>query len=98
MGIFMNTNQPKKEKKLPIRKCTGCNEHFPKNELVRILRTPEGNIVVDAGAKMSGRGAYLCKNAACLKKARQKKRLESALEIDIPDEIYDRLSEELVLG
>ena len=94
----MNANQPKKEQRLPIRKCTGCNEHFPKNELVRILRTPEGSIVVDAVAKMSGRGAYICKNADCLKKARQKKRLESALDTAIPDEVYERLSEELILG
>ena len=94
----MNLNQPIKEHRLPIRKCTGCNEHFPKNELVRILRTPEGSIVVDAAAKMSGRGAYICKNADCLKKARQKKRLESALDTAIPDEVYDRLSEELILG
>jgi len=93
----MNASQPKKERKLPIRKCTGCGEHFPKNELIRVLRTPEGNIVIDAGAKMSGRGAYLCRSSSCLKKARQKKRLESALEVNIPDEVYEKLIKELEL-
>lgn len=91
-------NQPKKEKKLPIRKCIGCNEHFPKNELIRVLRTPDGGIVIDAAAKMSGRGAYLCRSASCLKKARQKKRLDAALEVAIADEVYERLIKELEIG
>ena len=58
------------QKKQPVRKCTGCGEHFPKKELVRILRTPEGEIVIDEGGKKSGRGAYICKKAECLKKAK----------------------------
>jgi predicted RNA-binding protein YlxR (DUF448 family) len=87
-----------KEKKQPIRRCTGCGEHFPKKELIRILRTPEGAIVLDEGGKKSGRGAYICKSAACLKKARRAKRLEASLECSIPDEVYDRLEEELAVG
>ena len=85
-------------KKQPIRRCTGCGEHFPKPELIRILRTPEGEIVLDTTGKKSGRGAYICKNPACLKKARKAKRLESSLECSIPDAVYDRLEEELAVG
>ena len=87
-----------KEKKLPIRRCTGCGEHFPKNTLVRVLRTPEGEIVLDTTGKKSGRGAYICKSASCFKKARKAKRLESSLDCKIPDEVYDRLEEELTVG
>lgn len=85
-------------KKQPMRRCTGCGEHFPKKELIRILRTPEGEIVIDEGGKRSGRGAYICKSALCLKKARKKNSLEVSLECKIPDEVYDRLTEELTLG
>ncbi|MCQ2413247.1 MAG: YlxR family protein [Clostridia bacterium] len=81
-----------------MRKCSGCGEHFPKNELVRVLRTPEGEIVLDLVGKKSGRGAYLCKNPNCLKKARKGKRLEAALECEIPDGIYEKLAEELTVG
>ena len=88
----------KKEKKLPIRKCTGCGEHFPKNTLVRVLRTPEGDIVLDLTGKKSGRGAYVCKNLDCLKKARQKGRIAASLECSISSEIYDRLEKELNLA
>ena len=86
------------EKKLPIRKCTGCGERFPKNTLVRILRTPEGEIVLDATGKRNGRGAYICKSASCLKKARKAKRLESSLECQIPEDVYDRLDMEISEG
>ena len=84
-------------KKIPTRRCTGCGEHFPKNELIRVLRTPEGEIVLDGTGKKSGRGAYVCKNVACLKKARKARRLESSLECSISNEIYDRLQEELTV-
>ena len=84
-------------KKVPTRRCTGCGEHFPKNQLVRVLRTPDDEIVLDDTGKRSGRGAYVCRSAACLKKARKARRLESALECSIPDEIYDRLQEELTV-
>ena len=82
-------------RKLPMRKCTGCAEHFPKMQLVRVLRTPEGTIVLDTTGKKSGRGAYLCKNPACLKKAKKARRLEASLECEIPEEVFARLEEEL---
>lgn len=85
-------------KKQPVRRCTGCGEHFEKRELIRILRTPEGDIVIDEGGKKSGRGAYICKKAECLRKARRKKSLENSLEISIPDSVYERLEEELSVG
>ena len=78
-----------------MRRCTGCGEHFAKNTLIRVLRTPEGEITLDLVGKMSGRGAYICKNAECLRKARKSKRIESALECSVPDEIYQRMEEEL---
>jgi len=85
-------------RKQPVRRCTGCGEHFPKLTLIRVLRTPEGEIVLDGTGKRSGRGAYICKNASCLKKARKARRLESSLECSIPDEVYNRLEEELTVG
>ena len=85
-------------RKPPVRRCTGCGEHFPKNSLMRVLRTPEGEIVLDATGKKSGRGAYICKSAACLKKARKARRLEASLECSIPDDVYNRLEEELAVG
>ena len=87
----------KPSKPTPIRKCTGCGEHFPKNELIRVLRTPVGEIVLDITGKKSGRGAYICKNPSCFKKARKAKRLEASLECSIPDEVYNKLEEELAL-
>ena len=84
-----------KEKKLPRRRCTGCGEHFPKNTLVRVLRTPEGEIILDTTGKRSGRGAYVCKNKDCLKKARQKGRLEQSLECSVSPEIYVMLEERI---
>ena len=82
-------------KKVPMRRCVGCNGHFPKNTLVRVLRTPEAEIILDLTGKKSGRGAYICKNASCLKKARKSKRIECSLECAISDEIYDRMEEEI---
>ncbi|MBQ6864934.1 MAG: YlxR family protein [Clostridia bacterium] len=83
------------QKKIPLRKCTGCNEMKPKRELVRIVRTPEGTVALDTTGRMNGRGAYVCPDIACLQKARKGKRLEKAFECSIPDEIYDRLETEL---
>jgi predicted RNA-binding protein YlxR (DUF448 family) len=64
-------------------------------QLIRVLRTPEGEITLDATGKKSGRGAYLCKNPACLKKAKKARRLEASLECEIPEEVFARLEEEL---
>ena len=86
------------KKKIPTRRCTGCGEHFPKNTLIRVLRTPEGEIILDLTGKKSGRGAYICKNTACLKKARKAKRIETSLECPIPEEVYDRMEDELKVG
>ena len=91
-------NNQIKPRKTPIRKCTGCGEHFPKNTLVRVLRTPEGEIVLDLVGKRSGRGAYICKSAACLKKARKSGRIESSLECSIPPSVYERMEEEILSG
>ena len=82
-------------KKIPTRRCTGCGEHFPKVQLIRVVRDPEGNISLDKTGKKSGRGAYICKSLSCFKKARQKKRLEASLECAIPEEVYDVMEEEL---
>ena len=80
-----------KTKKIPMRQCLGCNEHKPKIELIRILRTPEGEITLDTTGKKSGRGAYICKNPACLKKLRKNRRAESNLGVSIPEEVWDQL-------
>ncbi|MBR2972051.1 MAG: YlxR family protein [Clostridia bacterium] len=85
-------------KKIPVRRCVGCGEHFPKSELVRVLRTPDGEVVLDLTGKKSGRGAYICKAAECLKKARKSKRLDTSLECTIPTEVYDRMEEEISHG
>ncbi|MBQ2877265.1 MAG: YlxR family protein [Clostridia bacterium] len=90
--------QAVKQKKIPTRRCVGCGEHLPKSSLIRVLRTPEGEIVLDLVGKRSGRGAYLCKSVACFKKAVKSKRLESSLECKIPDEVYIKLEEELAVG
>ncbi len=84
-----------KQKKIPMRQCLGCNEHKPKKELLRVLRTPEGTVELDFTGKHSGRGAYICYDLKCLKKARKSKRIESNLGIAISEEIYDRLESEL---
>ena len=94
----MAENVKPSQKKVPVRRCVGCGEHFPKGELVRVLRTPEGEVVLDLAGKKSGRGAYICKKAACLKKARKSKRIESSLECTIPETVYDRMEEEISHG
>ncbi len=77
------------QKKIPMRKCVGCNESKAKKELVRIVRSPEGEISLDLKGKKSGRGAYICSNADCFKKARKSKRIDRILEVTVPDSIYD---------
>lgn len=81
-------------KKVPERKCVGCNEKKPKKELIRIVRLAEtGEIQIDATGKKNGRGAYICPSSACLKKA--KKRLPSSLDTQIPEEIFSALALEM---
>lgn len=86
---------PKKERKLPSRRCVGCMEHFPKQQLCRVVRTPEGEIRLDATGKAAGRGAYLCRSVVCLQKAKKAKRLENALDCPIPEGVYARLEQKL---
>ena len=82
-------------KKIPMRRCVGCMEQRPKRELIRVVRSPEGEISLDTTGKKSGRGAYRCPDPACLAKARKARRLERALECEIPDEVYERIEKEL---
>ena len=87
-----------KVKKIPMRRCVGCNEHKPKAELLRVVRDPEGNISLDFKGKKSGRGAYLCRDVKCLKKARKSHRIDKDLECTIPDEVYDAMEQEMENG
>jgi len=82
-------------KKVPMRMCGGCMQMKPKKELVRVVRSPEGEISVDLTGKKSGRGAYICRDRECLNKALKSKRLERSLDCRIPDEIYGRLEGEI---
>ena len=86
------------ESKKETRTCIACREEFKKNQLIRIVRTPEGLYVVDKTGKMNGRGAYICKDKACLKKAIKSKRIQSNLEVEIPETIYLELEKELSLA
>ncbi len=82
-------------RRIPMRKCTGCNEMKPKKELVRVVRSPEGEVSLDLTGKKPGRGAYVCRNYECLLKARKAKRFENAFSCVIPDGVYDKMEEEL---
>ena len=84
-----------KQKKIPMRKCNGCGEQKPKKELVRIVKSPEGEVSLDLTGKASGRGAYICNNADCLQKARKSHRIDKAFEIAIPDEVYEQMLTEI---
>ena len=86
----------KKVKKIPMRRCVGCNEHKPKAELLRVVRDPEGGISLDFKGKKSGRGAYICRDVKCLKKARKSHRIDRDLECVISDEVYDAMDQELL--
>jgi len=83
------------QKKSPQRSCCGCREKFDKAELVRVVRKPEGDIVLDRTGRTNGRGAYLCPKADCLKLARKKRSLERGLRGQVPPEVYTALEEEL---
>ena len=89
------SQQPKKEKKLPVRRCVGCGEHKEKPALLRIVRTPDGEIRFDTTGRAAGRGAYLCKSKKCLARARKTRRLEQNLGVEIPDAVYAALESEL---
>ena len=82
-------------KKMPVRMCTGCREHKPKKEMIRVVRSPQGEISLDFTGKQSGRGAYLCKSCECLQKARKTRQLERALQTVIPEQVYERLEQQM---
>lgn len=84
-----------KQRKIPLRTCTGCGAAKPKFELVRVVKSPDGDISLDLTGKKSGRGAYVCKSIDCLNKARKAKRFERAFETIIPDEVYLQMEKEL---
>ena len=83
------------QKKIPMRQCMGCRERRAKPEMIRVVRTTEGTVQLDFSGKLNGRGAYLCPNAECLKKAIRSKALDRSLEVTIPQEVYDRLTAEM---
>ena len=82
-------------KKIPMRQCIGCREMKPKKELIRVVRAPDGEISIDFKGKKSGRGAYVCPDAACLKKAEKTRALERAFETAIPEEVYALLEAQM---
>lgn len=84
-----------KVKKIPMRQCLGCNEHKPKVELLRVVKSPEGEISLDFKGKKSGRGAYICRDLKCLKRARKSRRIDRNLDTTIPDSVYDAMEQEL---
>lgn len=86
------------QKKIPMRQCLGCREMKPKRELIRVVRSPEGEISLDFKGKAYGRGAYVCPNPACLKKAVKARALERAFSAQIPPEVYEKLNEEMEAG
>ena len=83
---------------MPVRQCVGCNGQFEKPKLIRVVKTPEGDITLDFKGKMNGRGAYLCKNPDCLKKAVKNKGLERAFKMSIPEETINSLKKELEIA
>lgn len=86
------------QKKIPMRQCLGCREMKPKKELIRVVRSPENEISLDFKGKASGRGAYICPNPDCLKKAVKAKAIEKAFEMAVPPEIYERLGRQMEVG
>lgn len=83
------------QKKVPLRMCGGCNEQKPKNQLVRVVKSPEGEISLDLTGKKNGRGSYICKDAECFKKAIKRKSFERAFGVKIPEEVEANILKEL---
>lgn len=83
-------------KKIPLRQCVGCHEMKSKKEMLRVLKTTEEEIVLDTTGKMNGRGAYLCKNAECLKKAIKQRGIERSLKMEIEKSVYEKLEKEFL--
>ena len=85
-------------KKIPQRQCVGCREMKDKRALIRAVKSPEGEVSLDFGGRKPGRGAYVCPDAACLKRARKSRALERAFSAPGPPEVYDAMEEELTRG
>ena len=83
------------QKKIPQRQCMGCRERKEKRALIRVVRCTDGQVQLDFSGKLNGRGAYLCPDPECLKKAQKAKSLERSLEVPIPEEVYQRLQKEM---
>ena len=83
------------QKKIPQRQCMGCRERKAKRDMIRVVRTTEGSVTLDFGGKLNGRGAYVCPDPECLKKAQRSKSLDRSLEVTIPEEVYQRLAKEM---
>ena len=83
------------QKKIPQRQCMGCRERKAKKEMIRVVRGTDGNVSLDFGGKMNGRGAYICPDAECLKKALRSKALDRSLEVTIPEDVIERLQKEM---
>ena len=83
------------QKKIPQRQCMGCRERKAKREMIRVVRGTDGTVSLDFGGKMNGRGAYICPDPECLKKAIRSKALERSLEVEIPEDVYARLQKEM---
>ena len=83
------------QKKIPQRQCMGCRERKAKKEMIRVVRCTDGAVQLDFSGKVNGRGAYICPNLECLKRARKSLSLDRSLEVTIPQEVYDRLEKEM---
>ena len=86
------------QKKIPQRQCMGCRERKAKRELIRVVRGVDGTVSLDFSGKLNGRGAYICPDPECLKKAIRSKSLDRSLEVTIPEEVYERLHREMEAG
>jgi len=83
------------QKKIPQRQCMGCRERKAKRDMIRVVRGTDGTVSLDFGGKVNGRGAYICPDGECLRKAQRSKALERSLEVEIPEEVYARLSAQM---
>ena len=92
----MSVTKGVRPKKVPMRQCMGCGEKKEKKDLIRIIRTPDEEIVLDVTGKKNGRGAYLCDSISCLSKARTKKAIDRALNMTIPEDVYQQLEKEMM--
>ena len=86
------------QKKIPQRQCMGCRERKEKKAMIRVVRCTDGSVSLDFSGKLNGRGAYVCPDLECLKKAQKSKALERSLEVAIPQEVYDRLEKKMEAG